>query len=193
MLTDLLSRWFALPRSELPEPSALGVTPATTRGEIGTRRARGVAPAEDEIQGRLAAKLLHGWLQNRHQTLMPLHVNLTRLSAAGRELIAAFGGLAANAGGDPKAEGRIREWLRAAGADAHTLSVFDRACSDAPPSLLTLVADLVEPDLANLSYVIALVAAQDAGPAAKAFADYIAARLSLPTAALRSAERRYRS
>ena len=65
------------------EAPATGITPAVldvsadrTPEPGGGRRGRKLGSGEQELVDGIAAKLLHGWLQNRHQTLYPLTVNL---------------------------------------------------------------------------------------------------------------------
>jgi uncharacterized membrane protein YebE (DUF533 family) len=54
----------------------------------------------------LAVKVLDGWLQNRHQTLFPLTLNLRSLDASGRELLVHMMAAAAEADGGVDAEER---------------------------------------------------------------------------------------
>jgi hypothetical protein len=157
------------------------------------RRHRDPTPSERQLTEEISQKLLHGWLENRHQTLMPLSLNLARIPAEDREPIARFAAIAACAGTDARAPERVRQWLDASGADADTLAAYEAAL-DAPPPLARALADMASPECAGIAYVLALVAARDGvvGDAGHAFADYVAKRLALPNSALRSAERRYR-
>lgn len=189
-----LAGWFGnASGSEALEAAPGPDRPGDAAAETGTdRRNRDAAPAESQVRDVVALKVLHGWLQNRHQTLMPLSVNLVRLGEADRDLVARFAALAALSGGDRTAPDRLRTWLASVGADGAALSAFSDALAE-PPALPRCMADLARPDLAPLAFVAALVGARDGGPASRLFADYVAARLTLPNAAIRSAERRYRA
>ena len=58
--------------------------PSEGEREAIDRRHRAVAPGRRQIAEAVGQKVLHGFLQNRHQTLMPLSVNLARLAEADR-------------------------------------------------------------------------------------------------------------
>ncbi|MDP4026877.1 hypothetical protein Q8W71_30235 [Methylobacterium sp. NEAU 140] len=156
------------------------------------RRERASTPAERQLAEAIAQKMLHGWLQNRHQTLMPLSVNLALLPPDERGRVARFAALAATAGTDVTAPARLAAWLAGASADADTLAAYDAALG-APPAFGRTLADVAAPSCAGIAYVLALVAARgdDAGGAGHAFAEYVAERLALPGAARRSARRRH--
>lgn len=183
---------------------------------LGTRRlaARDGAPPAPEAATPLAAalaalpppggqamlreavlsKVLHGWLQNRHQVLFPLSVNLATLDPGRRATLARITAIALLADDDPthdEREARARRWLLAAGADPATLEALDDALADPPATSRTL--DAVDAQgLAPYAYVAALVALDTRDAAGLHFTEYLAARLALPATLVRSANRRYR-
>lgn len=165
----------------------------TTAGEREAidRRHRDIAPGRRQILDAVGQKVLHGFLQNRHQTLMPLSVNLAALTGEDRAAIARFAAVAALAGGAVGAPRPVREWLAAAGADDGTLTAFADALR-APLPLSAALAGLTRPETDLIAFILCLVAAREAGPAASAFADYVAAARALPSTLVRAAERRYR-
>jgi hypothetical protein len=156
------------------------------------RRRRAVAPGRRQIAEAVGQKVLHGFLQNRHQTLMPLSVNLARLAEADRAALARFAAVAARAGRAEAAPDPVRTWILGAGADPALLAAFDAALRS-PPPLDAALAALREPETALIAFILCLIAARGAGPAGWAFADYVALHRALPTAAVRAAERRYRT
>ncbi|MCJ2015099.1 hypothetical protein [Methylobacterium sp. J-076] len=188
-MSGVLDRLRGLIAEPAPAPEAAGGAPSH---EPGTRRDREATPAERQIAEAIAQKMLHGWLQNRHQTLMPLSVNLALLTPEARGRIARFAALTATAGPGDGAAARLRSWIAATGGDADTLAAYEAALLR-PPALGPTLAGVGSPDCAGLAYVLALVAAQEDGGdgAGYAFARYVAERVGLPTAARRSAERRY--
>ena len=156
------------------------------------RRHREIAPGLRQIAEVVSQKVLHGWLQNRHQTAVPLTINLGRLSRPEAEAVVRFAAVAALAGGIPTASETVRSWLAAAGAAPDLLTAYTVAL-EAPPTLSAALGDLGSKDLALIAFVLALIAARDAGPAARAFADYVALHRALPTTTMRAAVRRYRT
>ena len=165
----------------------------TTAGEHEAidRRRRDIAPGRRQILDAVGQKVLHGFLQNRHQTLMPLSVNLAALAGAERVAVARFAAVAALAGGAAEAPRPVRAWLAASGADEETLATFEDALRT-PPPLTVALAGLTTPETDLIAFILCLVAARESGPAASAFADYVAAARALPSTLVRAAERRYR-
>lgn len=156
------------------------------------RRQREVAPAQRQIAEVIGQKVLHGWLQNRHQTAIPLNINVGRLHQSQAEAIVRFAAVAALAGSEASAPGVVRSWLAEAVAAPDLLATYD-ASLHSPPALDKALAAITNADLALIAFVLALVAARDAGPAARAFVDYVAAHRSIPTATVRAALRRHGS
>lgn len=168
------------------QPEAQGTAPPG-------RRDRALAGGHQVLVEGVSEKLLHAWLQNRHQTLFPLTVNLRALDPDQAAALAGWAAVSAHATRSPAEAGRgaeaAREWLRSVGADAATLAALDAAIAGAPPLDRALAA---VHGLAAYAYVAALVLTDPRDPAAQPFLDYVAARLALPATVVRSAVRRYR-
>lgn len=148
------------------------------------------------LREAVLAKVLNGWLQNRHQVLFPLSVNLATLDLERRATLARITAIALLADDDQtpahdEREARARRWLAAAGADPATLAALDTALADPPATSRTLDAVAAQ-DLAPYAYVAALVALDTRDAAGLHFTEYLAARLALPATLVRSANRRYR-
>ncbi|MGI3776952.1 MAG: hypothetical protein ACRYGC_06610 [Janthinobacterium lividum] len=148
------------------------------------------------LREAVLSKVLHGWLQNRHQVLFPLAVNLATLDPGRRATLARITAIALLADDDQtpahdEREARARRWLASAGADPATLTALDDALADPPATSRTLDAVAAQ-DLAPYAYVAALVALDTRDAAGLHFTEYLAARLALPATLVRSANRRYR-
>ena len=184
------------------EAIATGVPPPLLEPDAGAstspvtgRRDRALAGGERVLIESVAEKVLHGWLQNRHQTLFPLTVNLRTLEAAQAVALANWMAVALLATTDrPKvdvAKQQARAWLGSAGADPATLTALDTAFA-APPALHQALAAVAGPGVSAYAYVVALIATDPHDPATPPFLDFAAARLALPDTVVRSATRRYR-
>lgn len=158
------------------------------------RRNRLAVPAETHMTETLGQKVLHAWLQNRHQTLYPLAISFRNLEAEVAASLARFMAVATLSGpGDSSLRsGPTEHWLRSVGAPDATIAAYVGALT-APPPLSEAVAAVQQCKAEALAYVGALVAIRRRQPAEELFVDYLAARLALPTAVIRSANRRYRS
>jgi uncharacterized membrane protein YebE (DUF533 family) len=186
--------------SAVLEEIVTGVPPALLEPEIEApivagRRDRVLEGGQRVLMDSMAEKVLHGWLQNRHQTLFPLTVNLRTLDGGQAATLAQWTAVAALATGDAAqaetAALETRNWLASVGADAASLAALDAAIT-APPALdRTLVAVAIQ-GLSAYAYVAALIATDPRDAATPPFLDYVAARLALPTTVVRSATRRYR-
>ena len=159
------------------------------------RRDRVLDGGERVLIDSVAEKVLHGWLQNRHQTLFPLTVNLRTLNAAEAGALADWMAVGLLATTDKvktdAAKHEARTWLGTAGADPATLAALETAFVT-PPSLHQALAAVAGPGLSAYAYVIALIATDPHDPATPPFLDFVAARLAIPTTVVRSATRRYR-
>ncbi len=164
--------------------------PAGGSAAMQGRRDRVLAGGQQMLVDSLAEKVLHGWLQNRHQTLFPLTVNLRSLRPDQAVALAEWAAVAASATGTA-GEASARSWLAAAGADAAVMAGFDTAQAS-PPPLDRVLKAVLHHGLAPYAYVAALIATDMQDPAAIPFLDYVAARLALPATVVRSAQRRYR-
>jgi hypothetical protein len=172
--------------------SGLDRRPCEAGREAVSRRNREIAPGRRQISEAIGQKVLHGFLQNRHQTLIPLSINLARIADAERAAIARFAAVAVRAGSADAALEPVRACLIGFAADSDMLAAFEAALRS-PPPLHAALSGLADPEIALIAFILCLVAARSAGPAAWAFADYVALHRGLPTASVRAAERRYRT
>ena len=161
--------------------------------EGGGRRGRRFGVPQEILDRSLSQKVLHGWLQNRHQVLVPLTFRLGRLGPDDIDLLMRFTAVALLNGStaDEASQRPVERWLRDIGADDGAVARF-RAAIAAPAPLSSLVAAVRERDLAAYAYVAAVVAADTQEASGRLFANFIAARLNLPADAVRSIDRRYR-
>ena len=167
--------------------------PAEESPAIG-RRGRPLTPARDILVEGVAQKVLHGWMQNRHQTLYPLSVNLRTLEPGKGRLLARLMAAMLLAGSRMPDEGRVAStaaWFREAGG-ASDLEGALRAAFDEPEPLSALLAEIQDAKLSAYAYVVALIAADLRNEADHLFLDYLAVRLALPANVVRSADKKYR-
>ena len=159
------------------------------------RRERGADAGTAVISDALSAKLLHGWLQNRHQTLMPLTLNLSLMTSEQQEYLAGISAslLLAGRSADDAAEFApvMRSWLSGLGGGTTALAAFDRAI-EAPMPLNVIFEMAQASELTIYTYVSALMASDPRFPVSVMLCDMVQARFDLPTALVRSAVRRYR-
>ena len=186
-------------RRAAPGDAALDSTQDATRdatqdaaGETG-RRDRRLGLPQEILDRSLSGKVLDGWLQNRHQVLVPLTLRLGRLSPDDAALVMRFTAVAvlnATDGGDG-ARRSAERWLREIGAPGDGLGPF-AAALDSPPPLSQMLAALRARDLAPYAYAAAVAAVDTREPAGRVFASFVAIRLDLPADAVRSIDRRAR-
>ena len=102
---------------EAPELERLALAAGEDDG--GSRRERGLGRPQEIIDRALSQKILHGWLQNRHQVLVPLTFRLNRLGSADAALLMRFAAAALlNAStADDAARRSLEGWLKGSGAD----------------------------------------------------------------------------
>ena len=170
--------------SELPAVDDLPVS----------RRQRQLPFPREVVAETLAGKVLHAWLQNRHQTLYPLTVNLRTLDAGRGALLARMMAFAMLAGTAAPSEGRVEEsvrWLAQVGGGSEVTEAF-RAALGAPDPLRVLLHEMQDAGMVAYAYVVSLVATDPRDEAGQLFLDYLAVRLALPVNVVRSADRRYR-
>ena len=175
------------------EPGGLAVAPLAVDDGVATRRSRGLGMPRDLLDHALSQKVLHGWLQNRHQVLVPLTLRLGLLASSDVELLMRFVAaalLSASAVIEPR-RAAVETWLRGIGADAAALALVDAAFRD-PPALSAAIAGVRERHLEAYGYAALVVAADVRVPAELLFIDFLAARLALSPEAVRSINRRYR-
>lgn len=176
------------------EPSSI---PSSWRepeaGSDGVLRHRLPALPQDVLIRSLSQKVLDGWLQNRHQTLVPLAMNLGRLLPAQVDVLMNFAAVAVLGGASSNEAGvsSLLRWLRSIGADAGALDTFHSAL-ESPQPISTLLQAVREHELGPYAYAAAVVASDQRDASGWLFSNYVAARLALPADAVRSIDRRYR-
>jgi hypothetical protein len=153
-----------------------------------TRRRPLAHPPQRLLQEQVAGKLLHAWMQNRHQTLFPLALNLRNLPPPHRQLLVqAMAASSAMAGTAPAALGGL---LPGIGGEAPEHDSLVRALQ-APPPLPPLLGALRDAGLGAHAYTVALLAIGPAAPpAGQAWLDYLAACFALPAETTTDLQRR---
>ena len=187
--TELEAGVTGIPASLLePKPLVDVETPTVDR-----RRRALVAP-EDVLLDTLAQKVLHGWLQNRHQTLLPLTVNFKVLSPEACELLTKLMGAAllACAAGKEDEQARATTWLRAHGANDVTVASFQSALTAPQPLYALLEAIRQESELGPLALILVMIVSDTRERSDQLFTQWVSAKLDLPNTVVRSIERRYR-
>lgn len=189
---DLIGRLFARTadrdgRFHAVEPDIPAALAAATHPRL---------PTEPELalQQAIGTKLLHGWLANRQQILLPHTLNFRVLTPEQSDLLIAIMAAAAQADGrvDDEEARQLPPALQRAGAgDAETRSL-ERAIRN-PQPLLALMEKVQEAGLASHAYAVALLAINRRGQVNRAFLDYLAVRLGLDRDLTASLERRYRA
>jgi len=86
---------------------------------------RPIQPPGSIIQSSLAQKVLHGWMQNRHQTLYPLVLSLRNMTEVEKRLIVGAMAFALQAGElDGQSEQRAEAWLRSVGGGTEEIATL---------------------------------------------------------------------
>ncbi len=176
-----------------PPDAPLSLPPDPTGAEIADLRDRRLGLPAEILDRALAQKVLNGWLQNRHQVMLPLTFRLGRLDAEAVEVLMRFtaAALLDASQADEAARRGVERWLGEIGADEAALATF-RATLAAPPASSALLKSVRAHGLEAYAYAAAVVAADLRDPAGYFYASYIAARLGLPADMVRSIDRRYR-
>lgn len=191
-MLNALSRLFPGPgRSQpsTPEKATDVASPGPARASSGPG-----APAEAprlDIQRSLSGKVLDGWLQNQHQTLVPLTLRLNRLEQVQVEALMRFAAVAVLSTGaaDDRRRAVVTAWLRSVGAADEAISLFEASLGE-PPALSQAMREVG--DIAPQAYAVAVVGADQHEVSGRLFANYVAARFVLPADAVRSIDRRFR-
>jgi uncharacterized protein DUF533 len=176
-----------------PAAAAAAIAAAVDEEEAAAPPRRQPPPAQDPqrvLREVLATKALHAWLQNRHQTLFPLTLNLRVLDPGARallvRLVAASAAMALDGGAEP---GRLGAALDGAGAGEAERRLLAEALA-APAPLPPLLDALREAGLGAYAYAAALLALGRRGPVECAWLDFLAARFALPAEVTGDLERR---
>jgi hypothetical protein len=176
-LSQRALRWLGRFRdgsSALLERQAVGLADAAVpagppASPAGVGRPAPAAPHQ-LIREQIAGKVLHGWLQNRHQTLFPLAVNLRNLPPEHRLLVARCMAASAAMTGAPPPRAAV---LALGGGAAEQAALGETG--DLPGLLAALRAGHLGPYAFSAS-----AAALQGGRAAAAWLDFLAAALDLP-------------
>jgi uncharacterized membrane protein YebE (DUF533 family) len=156
-------------------------------------REDGLAAGRAMLRDALAAKVLHGWAQNRQQVLLPLTLNLARMEPADRGLLVAAMAAALAAGGEvaPRGRQRLGSVLGRIGGDAADREAAMVAL-DRPPDLFPLLSALQAASLGAHAYAASLMVLERGGEAGRAWLRFLAARFALPAEQVSRLARRYR-
>ena len=154
---------------------------------------RPIQRPESIIQSSLAQKVLHGWIQNRHQTLYPLVLTLRNMTELEKHLILGAIAFALQAGEfDEQSEQRAEVWLRSIGGGTEDIAALAEArCSVC--NVDSFVASVRSAGLGPQAYAGVVGALGRRGIINRRFHDYFAARLGIADEVARSMNRRYGS
>jgi uncharacterized membrane protein YebE (DUF533 family) len=198
---NALTRWFARTEHDGAAPAleaaATGVPPHLLQPETTPpvdRRRGTFEPTQKAVFQAVGTKVLLGWLQNRHQTLLPLTVNFRVLDENDAELLAEAmaAAMLAMSGATDASREPAEAFLRASGASGSTLELFRQALANPQPLVRLFDRLRASHGLGPLAYILMVVANDGRDPANVLFLQWAAARLELPTTVVRSVERRYR-
>jgi len=155
-------------------------------------RQRSRLPADPQalILASLGQKILHGWSQNRHQTLFPLTLNLRTLAPEARDLILRATAAAMTAVAPPTSPEPIRAWLATVGATEADVGQLDQALAN-PEPLAPLLDALLTAHLGPYAYAVSLATVDRHTQAGPLYLEYLAARLVVPANIVKSVNRRY--
>ena len=175
------------PAAGLDDGRAQGAAPASSAS-----RQRSRLPADPRvlILASLGQKVLHGWSQNRQQTLFPLTVNLRTLAPDARDLILRAMAAAMTAVAPPTPREPIQAWLASVGAAEADLARLDAALAT-PEPLAPLLDALLAAHLGPYAYAVSLATTDRHSPAGPLYLEYLAARLAVPANIVKSVNRRY--
>lgn len=151
---------------------------------------RPIPRPESVIEASLAQKVLFGWMQNRHQTLYPLVLNLRNMDGGEKKLIVDAIALALQAGEHDGSGQRAEAWLGSVGGDADDLVALTEA-QRAPRPINTFVMAVRSAGQGPQAYAAAVGALSRRDLVNRRFHDYFAARLGIADEVARSMNRRY--
>jgi len=156
------------------------------------RRSPALTDPSVEILGSAATKILNAWLQNRHQTLFPLTINLRRLEPGQVTLLLQVTASTMTSTGavDPNGRAQIDTWLSSVGASTEQQQQFHAALRD-PPPLGPVLREVQKADLGAHAYAMGMHVIDQRDTASRLFLEFLAARLLIPSHIVRSVNRRY--
>jgi len=177
---------------EAPAAGPLGELAQSATPAPSASRQRSRLPADPRalILASLGQKVLHGWSQNRQQTLFPLTVNLRTLAPDARDLILRAVAAAMTATTPPTPREPIRAWLATVGAAEADLVRLDEALAT-PEPLAPLLDALLAAHLGPYAYAVSLATTNRHAQAGPLYLEYLAARLAIPATIVKSVNRRY--
>jgi len=152
---------------------------------------RPIPRPESVIEASLAQKVLFDWMQNRHQTLYPLVLNLRNMTPPERRLIVGAAALALQAGErDDQAGRRAETWLRSVGGNDEDVAALAET-QQLPCPIDAFVASVRSAGQGPQAYAAAVGALSRRGLVNRRFHDYFAARLGIADEVARGMNRRY--
>ena len=178
-----------LQREALDEGRAIAADAARASGPV---RPVSLTP-EAMLLDSLSGKVLGAWLQNRHQTLYPLAMNLRNVAPDQIVILldVAAVALLATGSAEPHRVERVHSWLTTVGGnDAHRDALA--GALQAAPALHSLIARVLDAHLGPFGYAVALAALDQREAVNRLFLEFLATRLGLPSDMSRSLAQRYR-
>ncbi|AWN39809.1 DUF533 domain-containing protein [Methylobacterium durans] len=167
-------------------PPEMEPPPTPSRGVPGGRR----PDARTALIGSLGQKVLHAWLQNRHQTLVPLTLDLRSLKPEERLLVLRVVAASVAASGRAPDLGLADAALERIGAgdDGRRVlrELLERGDGPAP------FAEVQAAGLGTVAYGASLLAIDQRSRINQLYLAYLAARLAVSDDAASSLHRRYR-
>ena len=179
------------PDGEAPALQQLALAEGTAAVRPATPTHRPIPRPESVIEASLAQKVLFGWMQNRHQTLYPLVLNLRNMNASEKQVIVGAIALALQAGepDDPPAQ-RAETWLRSVGGGDGEIAALAEV-RRAPCPIDAFVASIRGAGQGPQAYAASVGALSRRELVNRRFHDYFAARLGIADEVARSMNRRY--
>ena len=171
------------------EASALQQLALQEDGAIRPAGHRPIPRPESVIEASLAQKVLFGWMQNRHQTLYPLVLNLRNMDRGERMLIVGAIALALQAGEHDPADQRAEAWLCSVGGGDEVAALAE--ARRVPLDINAFAAAVRSAGQGPQAYAAAVGALSRRELVNRRFHDYFAARLGIADEVARSMNRRY--
>ena len=159
-----------------------------------TRPTRPIAlTPEAMLLDSLSGKVLGAWLQNRHQTLYPLAMNLRNVSSDQTAILLDVAAVCLLATGtaDEVRLGRVHAWLATVGGTDEHRRTLSAAVASAP-TLHSLLRRVLDAHLGPFGFAVALATLDQRESGNRLFLEFLAIRLGLPGDMSRSLAQRYR-